>query len=76
MKVTNVAVDVLCVPVTQSYTAAGKQVIEQLRTEVEICSELGLSQSVVVQKITQHRSGGIGQWNPGNFVFHDFNGSR
>jgi len=56
--------------------ATREDVVEQLRADVDVCGELRLCQAVVFQKIPQHGGGGVGQWDPGGFCFHGFNGNR
>jgi hypothetical protein len=48
-------------------SAAGEDVIEKLRTDVEIRGESGLGEPVVIEKIAQHGGGGVGEWD---FGFH------
>ena len=50
--------------------AAGEDVIEQLRADVEIGGEFRLGQTVVVEKIPQHGSSGVGEGNLGGSWFH------
>ena len=56
--------------------AAGENVSEQLRADVEVGGELRLGQAVIVQEISQHGGGGVCQGDGGDFWFHGFNGSR
>ena len=51
--------------------AARENIIEQLRADVETCGELGLREFMVVQKIPQHGSGGVGERNRGRGLLHD-----
>jgi len=56
--------------------AAGENVIEQLRADVEVSGELRLGQAVIVQEIPQHGGGGVCEGDGGDFWFHGFTGSR
>ena len=54
----------------------GEDVVEQLRTDVDVCGELCLCQAVVFQKIPEHGGGGVGQGDAWRFCLHGFNGNR
>ena len=48
--------------------AAGEEVIEKLRADLDICGELGLGQSMGVEEVAEHGSGTVCEWD---FVFHE-----
>ena len=57
--------------------AAGKQVVQELRADMNVGGELGLGQTMVIQKVTQHGSSAVGERNPeGRVGFHEVNGNR